>query len=84
MDREPHPVLDAMVMQMEGGFKSWIHEDNAWNIYQLGGLSNYSEVALLDTAERPVDTGVKDGSNPIYDVWIEYRVIQPNITLYLS
>ena len=80
----PKPVVDAIILQVNGGFKGFIHEQNMWNIAQVGGLTKYSEVALLDTEERPVDNGVKDGSNPIFDVLVPHKVLQPNIQVYLS
>lgn len=84
METEPKPVIDAIILQVDGGFKGYIHEQNMWNIAQVGGLTKYSEVALLDTEERPVDEGVKDGSNPIFDVLVPLRALQPNITVFLS
>lgn len=84
MENEPKQVIDALVLQSNGAFRSYIHEQNMWNILQCGGLTQYSEVALLDTDDRPVDEGVKDGTNPIYDVLILKSVLEPNIALYLS
>ena len=82
---EQQPVIDAIVIQQSGKHTlSYIHEGNMWNILQCGGLTKFNEVALLDTEDRPVDSGIKDGTDNIADVLIPYNVLMPNITVYLG
>ena len=76
------PVLDAIVLQQYGAFKGWIHEQNVYNIVACGGLTQFPDVHLLDTDDRPVDNGVKDGTNPIYDILV--HELEKNKPIYLN